>query len=705
MALCTPLLRGPFTEWSDSVVVEGCLPGATAVVTAVGPSVRTVAKGNVGGGSDRLPLLAGEKLKSTDVLLVFQTLGAESSIETPHHLGSPVAPAPTQHGALAPLAFRSHVYPCGRAIWVCGAVPGAQVTIKTPLGVIAAGRANEGGDARLTLSAGASIPLNAKVTTWQEAPAGFPALAGTPSETTFLADKLPAPFGAKLPIPELTAPAKGCDRSVHLGGIIDGADVTITRTSDGTHETAVFDLNRLRFDVSKPLSSSGDKLEIVQELKGCHRWERSDPLVVHVEPAKKPATPTLLPPCDDSIDVYASNLESSAIVTLTFAAQSYRAMVPEGASSFVFRITKMNAGATITIVQEKCGLQSDTASTQPIATGGGVYYPPDVEEPLYACARAVRVRARPGTWLQIFGDVGVGPAPISPQVFSTGSERIDVAPYLVKDQKVWVAALRCGATRWKRNPNIHVVQAVPEHAMAPIIVDQLIEGARSAVVEGVAGALVQIYSFKPGPTMVELIGENVIDPIQKRVFLWRTLTTKELVYAVQIICGQISPPSAMQVPLVGVRSFDLGVPLKRMSTQSSRMKPLVCLWANFVCRHDGVWNYTAELENEETEADVSFDLQFTMQGVTPPFGKALPGQLSASGNGPVTKAGLRAIGVPPKKVFSAAGHFAGFEDPAYWFQVYAATGKFTLEPAWKNYAPTPEAPDEDPDKDKKGTKK
>ncbi|HBH79459.1 MAG TPA: hypothetical protein DDY39_06495, partial [Nitrospira sp.] len=63
-----------------------------------------------------------------------------------------------------------------------------------------------------------------------------------------------------------------------------------------------------------------------------------------------------------------------------------------------------------------------------------------------------------------------------------------------------------------------------------------------------------------------------IDPIGKRVFLWRALTTKELVYAVQIVCGQTSRASALQVPTGGVRSFDLALPLKRMSNQSSSMK-------------------------------------------------------------------------------------------------------------------------------------
>ena len=58
------------------------------------------------------------------------------------------------------------------------------------------------------------------------------------------------------------------------------------------------------------------------------------------------------------------------------------------------------------------------------------------------------------------------------------------------------------------------------------------------LIEGVAGAFVQIHSLLPNPTRVELIGEGVVDPIGKRVFLSRALTTRELVYAVQIVCGR-----------------------------------------------------------------------------------------------------------------------------------------------------------------------
>lgn len=705
MALITPIVVGPLTEWSGSILVKGCLPGARIVVSAVGPAPRKVAEGTAGGGADRVPLLAGEKLQAQDRLIVWQGLGGEASADTPSHLAVPVAPAPPQYGTLVPLAFRTRLYPCGRAVWLAGAVPGALVQVTDGGQLIASGRANESGDARLGFVAGTTVGPNASLTAWQEAPPGFPAPAGTPKQTTAAADLLPAPWGEQLPVPILTGPApKGCDGSVPVGGIIDGADVTIRRASDGSSETATFDLSQLRFDLFKPLDSQGDRLEITQELRGCQEWQPSEPLVVDVGPAKKPGVPVLYPPCAGSTDVYAAGLEPGALVTLTFLGEEYRGMAPPDESSFVFRIARLTAGGTVTVVQEKCGLKSDPANIQGIPASGPAA-PPDVEEPLYACGRAVRVRGKPGTWLQVWGDSGSGPGPISAQVYSTGSNRIYVAPHLIEWQAVWVAYLGCGDETWHRSP-VHTVQPAPDLGPPQISVP-LVEGAQSVTVDAIPGAQVEVYSISGSPIKVQLIGSGVVDPLGRAVYLWRPLTTKELVYPVQYLCGNASRAGAARNVIPNRVAFHLGAPLRRASHQTATLKDLVCLWAVVVCRHDGGWEYEAELENEEEEADVSFDLQFELQSVNPPFGLVLPGDLSAAGDGEITKTGMRIHGIPPKKKFSRTGHFAGFRDPTYWAEVYQAAHTFKLFPAWKNYLPTPEEPDyEDKDDDKKpGTNK
>jgi hypothetical protein len=136
------------------------------------------------------------------------------------------------------------------------------------------------------------------------------------------------------------------------------------------------------------------------------------------------------------------------------------------------------------------------------------------------------------------------------------------------------------------------------------------------------------------------------------------------------------------------RIFSLGTRLQRMS-RVNNPKPLICHTAVVTCRHDGRWEFTAHLENQETEADCSFDLQFDLVGVSRPFGAVLMGQLSAAGTGRVTKIGLRIQGVPPDKTFQTTGHFHGFQDPVYWEEILSASEKFDLIPAWQSYLPTP----------------
>jgi hypothetical protein len=450
-----------------------------------------------------------------------------------------------------------------------------------------------------------------------------------------------------------------------------------------------------------PIAASGDKLTITQSTPRCREALPSDELMVVAGPAQKPATPTLLPPCPNAVDLYAAGLEPDALVTVSFMGDEFRAMVPPGQTTFTFRIARLTAGGTVRIFQEKCGLKSDTMTIR-VTTGDGPFFAPDLVEPLFGCARVVRAAAKPGTWLQVWGDRGTGPAPISDQVYATGSMRIYVTPYLSEKQDVWLASLECGSSSWTRSPS-HEVQKTPDIG-SPEIVVPLVDGAMTVTVDAIPGAWVDVYSLSSTPLKVERIGAGVVDPKGRAVPLWRPVTTKELIYVMQSLCDRTSRPSGMHRAIPAVTAFHLGLPIKRLSNQN-HMKPLICLSATVVCRHSGGWEYTAELENQETEADCDFDLQFDLIGPSPAFGKPLQGQLSAAGDGSVTQIGYRIHGVPPKRSFAITGHFAGFQDPAYWQTVYEGAHRFDLtNVAWRDYKGTPEAPDtEDPPE--KGTKK
>ncbi|MCC6175963.1 MAG: hypothetical protein IT305_11710 [Chloroflexi bacterium] len=687
MPLTTPLIVGPLTEWSANILVEGCFPGATVLLRAIGPGPRDLAKQVVGGGSDRVALLPGETLQPGDNILVMQRLGADQSAWTPDRLAVPVGKAPAAHADLAPLAFRSRVWQCGERIWVQGAVPGAQVTVSGSSGILATGRATESGDARLALTASLPGP-GQTVTARQDAPPGFAALAGAPVTTSATVEAIPVPFQEKLPTPALIGdPPKGCDPSMGIGSVFDGATVTIARASDGTSESSVFDLDRLNYIFLKPLGPSSDTLEIVQSLPRCRQWPPSDPLRVPVAAAAKPGVPMIRPPCADSVDVYVENLEPGALVTLTYQGQEYRGMAPPTGTTFVFRLTPLVAQETIAVRQERCGLVSDTASTTVPGISSSATVPPDVVEPLYACAGAVRVTTIPGAWLQVWAKTPSGAVPIGAQVLaSADSVRIRVTPYLHELTEVWVAYLLCGSGAWDESRH-HTVQATPEVGPANLPTP-LVEADTSVAVDAIPGAWVNVFAMRGPPFTVEHIGGDFVDPLVKSVPLYRPLTQRDLVFAEQRLCHGRPGVGAARSVLPAVREFHLVLPLSQLSHENDP-KPVVCSTASVVCRHSGGWEFTAHVENKEPKADCSLDVQFDLSGVSPPFGAVVSSDLSAPGS----SAGLSLYGVPSQRTLTRPGTFTGFQNPSYWESVLGATGKFSLIAAFENYAPTPEAPD------------
>ncbi|MGG5787935.1 hypothetical protein ACQ3VH_12785 [Bacillus pretiosus] len=687
MPLCIPVIRGPLSEWSKTILVEGSIPGATIIIESKGPNPRMLAKGIASGGSDRLELLSGQRLEVKDQVVVKQQLGGEQSPEMLINYAMPVGPSPIHHDSLAPVSFRTHLWECGNGVWVQGAFPGAQVTIQGPSGVIGNGQATEKGDARLLLTS--QLPgAGQTIKTWQEAPAGFPPLGGVAKQTEATVNALPVSSLTPFPVPVLVGkPPKGCDTSMVIGGIFDGAEVTIKHASDGLIEVNIFDLDRLRHVFSQPLSANGDQLEVTQTMSKCHEHRPSDSLKITVEPVQKPDIPKITPPCENAIDVYTENLTPGALVRLTYMGDVYLAKVPQKATSFTFRIVPMQAGQTVSVEQEQCGLVSDLAT---VKIGGNGGKGADLVEPLLHCARAVRILTKPGTWFQVWAEGSRGPGPISDQIFANqDSIQVLIAPYLHQNQNVWVSFLDCGANSWSSSV-LHLVKPLHQDIVPVNITTPLVKGDSEVTVDGIPGSEINVYAIHP--ILDEHLGSGIIDPLQKTVRLFRQLNEQDQVYAKESLCNWLSRPGPSKGVLPDLRVFHLEKSLQWLS-QENNPKPLICSQANVTCRHDGGWEFNAYLENQETEADCSFDLKFSVNGISQPFEILLSGDLSASGNGSVTKIGMRTHGIPPAKTFSRTGHFDGFRNPLYWEEFLKASGKFEfLPPAWNNYQPLPDDP-------------
>src|SRR6266567_1373177 len=98
MHLCSPLLVGPVSVWSDKITVEGCMPGATISIRAIGSNPRLIASGTATGkGRDVLDVKLGERLGADDRLSARQELGdlvSRWTDETDVRLALAVSPAP-----------------------------------------------------------------------------------------------------------------------------------------------------------------------------------------------------------------------------------------------------------------------------------------------------------------------------------------------------------------------------------------------------------------------------------------------------------------------------------------------------------------------------------------------------------------------------------------------------------------------------------
>lgn len=272
-------------------------------------------------------------------------------------------------------------------------------------------------------------------------------------------------------------------------------------------------------------------------------------------------------------------------------------------------------------------------------------------------------------------------------MFATSdSLRIEVTPYLHEGLEVWLSYLLCGNSAWAESRH-HTVGPTPDVGLANITLP-LIEGATSVTLDAIPGASINAYASTGMPIKVAHIGSGFVDPLVKSVGLTRPLTQRDLVHAEQWMCSGRLGVGAARTVLAGVRQFSLGMPLKRLSHRNDP-KPLVCQSALIPVRHNGSREFTAFLENQEEQADCSFDLQFKLEGVSSAFGAVVPGDLSAKGS---TK-GLAVYSIPSSRTFSRQDHFAGFTHPTFLEEVLSATHKFELSVAWQDCAGYVEEPD------------
>jgi hypothetical protein len=534
MALMRPVVVGPLSELTSSIRVQGQLPGATVSVEAAGPAPRTLAKGVASSGDQRFPLLGGVSLDRRDVVYAVQKLGGVQSDVPSGNLAMPVAAAPATGVDFGPVHLVTHPYACGKCVWIDGAVPGADVTLLANGIALGSGKADEG-TARFGLAS--AIPDGSWIDTHQST-----AALGPGPDVGQSADLIPGRRGQALPPPVMQPPLRGCDPSVQVNGVFDGATVTIERRS-GIVDVAGFDRSALRFILSKPLDED-DELIIRQEVdKGCERPpKRSEPATVgKLEPVDPPQV--VSPLCAGTTIVRVVGLRPGAIVHLAANQFVYDGSTPPDQTWLDCRVPPLTTDP-VSATQELCGVTSGPATPVSVDPHEDNVPAPWILGPLISCTGSVSITAaHRGALLQVFARTPAGDAPISNQVLTlTTNIVMGVAPLLKDGWKVFVRQWACSDTSADSvdEPVGPHPKAGPVDVLGPLVDGDTVAGVRG----GSPGAIVEVYARGRDGALLEYLGSGGVDALHAVtvVELNRPLIRGEEIVARQWLCGLRSDP-------------------------------------------------------------------------------------------------------------------------------------------------------------------
>ncbi|MFD9335034.1 hypothetical protein ACFWBF_11610 [Streptomyces sp. NPDC060028] len=688
MAWGIPSVVGPLGEWLASVPVEGCWPNAQVLVRTDDAAATVVAKGTSQGGRDLVPLVV-PKLKAGQRLIAQQIVNGVPGDWTAGPKAVVVGAAPTSHAQLPQLAFASTPYSCGMALWLTGAAPGALVSVADGPTTLGTARAGNSGGAVVGITA--AVPFlpspGTTIRAAQSAPPGFPPLTGAAHIAS--ADSVAVPV-EPLPAPSLESPLPmGCESTLFIGGVIDGAQVTVERKSDNMKWTATFPYSRLPFTLSEPFPPTGDRISVTQTLHAQCRHHPSEAAFADIAAAHQPDPIAVEAPCAGSTSVHLENLRPGATLTISVEGQgSLKYLVPPERTEWDAPVKVLPAHKHLTATLEVCGFS--TATTVSILDEDPAP-PPQILGDLFSCGRALSVGTRPGAYLEVWADAGAGPAQISERVHAKRAvTTVGVFPYLTTAQKVWVRQLACGGGWLDSTPPVDVK---PSPQLVPVELRDPVEGQKAVLPLGfVSGAHITVWAAPRNGGSDELIGERDATRADPVIGLTRRLTADDTVWAVQESCGERSVRNPRYDVIQGIKRFVLSPPKQQSSGRSASGKIIVHS-AELICRFlDGSWLLVADVENTEPGYDCSLLLEAKLSLLPPMlFGGTLDIDVAAAGGLP---SGLQSKGYPSRWTGKTrVKQEPKLQDLPFWLNVLNATAAWQLVPAWSNHMPEPGSPD------------
>jgi hypothetical protein len=473
LPLLPPTVIGPISVCNSSVRVQGQNVGSTVQLfqtgnpAPIGGGVATLSD-QVFGLNGGIQLAAGQSVTAT------QTQSGSTS---------PPSPSPVQVQSRPPsvgaVACATHVYQCGQSLSLLGMVPGATAQV-----TVAGSSRGQGTSADGTVQINLSEPTQPSdtlmVTQTACGVSGPPLALPQP-------DNPPVTPQGQLAGPALSGPLYACQNEFEIGGVVDGALVTLTETP-GSSTSILFPLPSGLLTATNPLVAGGS-VSVTQTMEaGCQIGGAvSSP--IQVSPTAPVPPPTVAGPlCAGSVVVLLGNLIPGAQVEIFESGVSLGTGTCSAPAQY-FSIPALAKKKEITATQSLCSVVS--AVSNQVKVGKAVALgKPAVQKKLFQCGSIVQVsNLQPGAIVYVYSTQLGAPIGIAPVI--APEMNVQVAPLLATGDQIYATQIGCGEISHKSAAI--TVQPLPNQG-APSIVAPVGSGSSSVLVQNlVAGSRVDVY--------------------------------------------------------------------------------------------------------------------------------------------------------------------------------------------------------------------
>lgn len=508
----------PVSVCSGAIRTQGQLSDATVRVMAG----ETLVAESVAAMADALiPLLPGVELQPGWSLVATQSLSGETSDPSPEPVAVQAVPAALG----APIVGVAHR--CSECLYVAGGIPGAQMQVVAKDGPLAGVRGE--GDVWLTRQVDIGPPVAKDEQLWVHQQA---------CEQTGPEIGVTAEFEPPEPLPApslLDTPLKECMRSIRVTGMVPGAVVEIQRSAG---EDVVGCVSAATGFFGVPALQTGEVLRARQRFESCELVSEFSPRyeVQPADPVPRPLIAGKYDICAGTPSLLLTELIPTATVRIMVDGEAIGdAEVPPNTTTFPVPVPKLATGSAVTARQALCDIWSPISNTVVLQDPWADPHP-EVLEPLYPCAVAVRVTGITLGWHTV--TVWASTPNLAPvgqvSAFVQGGEvDVPVAPSLLAGQQIHTDVKGCGA------PLGSAAVVVQDHTPAvepPDIPEPVVEGWSAVPVDKVIpGAWVDVWVNDVWRGAVGVGGSSGWVPIAG------TLEVNDILRARQTMCSRVSP--------------------------------------------------------------------------------------------------------------------------------------------------------------------